>query len=78
LTGTVILEIVIDREGCVREARVLKGLPSGLNESSLAAVKGWAFRPATLDGEPVRVFFIATVNFLGGQGDKVSMQASAR
>jgi TonB family protein len=78
LTGTVILEIVIDREGCVREARVLKGLPFGLNESALAAVKGWAFEPATLDGKPVRVYYVATVNFLGGKGDKVSMEASAR
>jgi TonB family protein len=78
LTGTVILEIVIDREGCVREARVLKGLPFGLNESALAAVRGWAFQPAALDGEPVRVYFIATVDFLGGKGDKVSMKAGAR
>ena len=72
LTGQVIVETVIDREGCVREARVLKGLPFGLSESTLAAVKGWAFEPATLDGTPVRVFLVVTVNFPGGRAERLA------
>jgi len=75
VTGTVIVEIVIDREGCVQEARVLKGLPFGLNESALAAVKGWAFQPATLSGEPVSVYLVVTVNYPWGKGDKVPAKA---
>jgi len=61
--GTVILEAVIDREGCVRTARVLKGLHYGLDESSIAAVKNWTFNPATLNGEPVKVYYVLTVNY---------------
>jgi TonB family protein len=71
VTGEVIVETVIDREGCVREARVLKGLPSGLNESALAAVKGWAFEPATLSGKPVRVYLVVKIHFPGGKGRTV-------
>ncbi|HTG32597.1 MAG TPA: energy transducer TonB [Thermoanaerobaculia bacterium] len=61
--GTVILEAVIDREGCVRTTRVLKGLPYGLDKSSIAAVKNWTFNPATLNGEPVKVYYVLTVNY---------------
>jgi TonB family protein len=63
VTGTVILEAVIDREGCVRTPRLLKGQPYGLDKSSLAAVKNWTFNPATLNGEPVKVYYVLTVNF---------------
>ena len=71
VTGEVILETVIDPEGCVREARVLKGLPFGLNESALAAVKGWAFEPAKLDGTPVRVYLVVKIHYPGGKGRTV-------
>jgi TonB family protein len=70
VTGKVILEVVIDPEGCVREARVLAGLPFGLNESALAAVKGWAFEPATFSGKPVKVFLAVTIDFPSGKGEK--------
>jgi TonB family protein len=71
VTGEVIVETVIDREGCVREARVLKGLPFGLNESALAAVKGWAFEPAKLEGKPVRVYLVVKIHYPGGKGRTV-------
>ena len=63
VVGVVTLKIVIDREGCVRKARVLKKLPYGLNESALAAVKAWSFYPAKVDGKPVEVYYVLTVNF---------------
>lgn len=71
VTGIVILEALIDREGCVRSARVLKGLPFGLEESADAAVKGWTFNPATLNGEPVKVYYVLTINYQLGDEDKV-------
>jgi len=63
VTGTVILDALIDREGCVRDTYVLKGMPFGLTESSIAAVKSWAFNPATLNGEPVKVRYVLTISF---------------
>jgi TonB family protein len=61
--GVVVLEALIDREGNVQDVRVLKGLPHGLDRVAVDAVKQWKFRPATLDGKPVEVYFVVTVNF---------------
>jgi protein TonB len=65
VAGIVILETVIDKEGRVADAKVLKGLPLGLDEAALEAVKQWTFRPGTLNGEPVDVIFHLTVNMKG-------------
>lgn len=63
LQGTVILEVVVDSEGCVRSPRILKGLPFGLNEAAMAAVRSWAFEPARFRGRPVAVYYVIPVSF---------------
>ncbi len=63
VTGTVIVETVIDEQGNVTQARVLKGLPMGLDRAAVEAIRTWKFKPATLDGRPVKVYYILTVNF---------------
>lgn len=63
LQGIVIIEAIIDTEGNVTQARVLKGLAGGLDTSALAAVRQWKFRPGTLEGEPVPVIFDLMVRF---------------
>jgi TonB family protein len=62
--GMVILEAIIDREGKVENVvRVLKGQPMGLTESAADCLRQWRFKPATLNGEPVKVFYVLTINF---------------
>jgi periplasmic protein TonB len=61
--GIVIVEAVIDRNGAVRDVKVLKGLPFGLSESASDAVRRWRFKPGTLNGKPVDVIFNLTVIF---------------
>jgi len=61
--GVVIVEAVIDKNGNVDKVNVLKGLPMGLSDAAIEAVKEWKFRPATLNGQPVDVIFNLTVNF---------------
>jgi protein TonB len=61
--GAVIIEAVIDEDGRVVDARILKGLPMGLDQEALAAVREWTFQPATLGGRPVKVFYTLTVHF---------------
>jgi TonB family protein len=61
--GYVIVEAVIDRQGNVTEARVLKSLPFGLDIAALNAIKQWKFKPGTLNGQPVPVYYNLTVNF---------------
>lgn len=62
IEGIVIVEAVIDRKGNVKSVRVLKPLPMGLDEAAVTAIKQWKFKPATLDGKPVEVFFNLSVN----------------
>ena len=62
ISGIVIIEAIINAEGRVTDAQVLKPLPFGLDEAAVEAVKKWRFRPATLHGEPVPVIFDVTVN----------------
>ena len=61
--GSVIAEAIIDRDGCVTEAHILKSMPLGLDTASLSAMKRWVFAPATLAGKPVKVWYTLTVNF---------------
>jgi TonB family protein len=61
--GVVVLEAIIDENGDIAKIRVLKQLPLGLDKAALAAVSTWKFKPATLDGVPVKVYYTLTVNF---------------
>jgi TonB family protein len=63
ISGVVIVEAVINEQGNVENARVLKGLPMGLDQSALDAIKTWMFKPATLHGKPVPVYYVLTVSF---------------
>ena|SRR5687768_14738357 len=66
ITGTVILETVIDESGRVCDARVLKGLhstmpPQAFNEPIREALLKSRFRPATFGEVPVAVIYRLTV-----------------
>lgn len=64
MQGVVILQLEIDTRGTVRDAKVLKGLPMGLAEAALEAVRRWRFEPALdADGQPVAVYYNITINF---------------
>jgi TonB family protein len=61
--GVVIVEAIIDKAGNVTNVRVLKPLPMGLDIAAVEAVEKWKFKPATLNGKPVDVYYNLTVNF---------------
>ena len=63
ITGIVIVRAVISRDGVVKDVQVLKPLPFGLDQAAVDAVKQWTFKPATLEGKPVDVYFNLTINF---------------
>ena len=63
LQGLVVLQALINEQGVVEEVEVVKGLPLGLTETAIEALREWTFEPATLDGEPVAVFYNLTFNF---------------
>lgn len=63
LTGTVVLEAIIDARGNVTAVRVVKPLSLGLDQEAVRAVQQWKFRPATLHGRPVAVYLHLTVTY---------------
>jgi len=63
IQGVVIVQAIIDKQGNVTNVKVLKGLPMGLEEAAVEAIKTWKFKPATLNGKPVAVYYNLTVNF---------------
>ena len=63
LQGVVIMQVIIDTEGRVQNTKVLKGLPMGLSEEAVKAVRQWTYQPATKNGQPIRVYYNVTVNF---------------
>jgi periplasmic protein TonB len=63
VAGIVIVEAIINKDGSVEQVKVIKGLPMGMSESAVEAVKQWKFKPGTLNGQPVDVIFNLTVNF---------------
>lgn len=60
--GTVIFELTIGTGGNVEAARVLQGVPS-LTEAAERSVRQWRFRPATLEGKPVRASMTTAFTF---------------
>ncbi|MEE8523521.1 MAG: TonB family protein [Thermoanaerobaculia bacterium] len=63
IQGVVIVQAIIDKEGDVSNVKLLKSLPMGLGEAAAKAIKTWKFKPATLNGKPVDVYYNLTVNF---------------
>ena len=63
ISGIVILEIIVDKEGHLTNMHILKPLPMGLDGAAEQAVRQWEFRPGTLNGKPVATIVNVTVTF---------------
>lgn len=50
LRGDVVVEVTIDVQGNVTDTRVLQSLQEDIDEKIVATLKGWRFKPATVDG----------------------------
>jgi protein TonB len=51
--GDVILDVVIDTTGKIADIKMASGLGHGIDETVIATVQQWTFKPATRDGQPV-------------------------
>ncbi len=60
--GVVILEALVDTDGRVADARVLRSIPL-LDQAAVEAVRQWEYQPTLLNGQPVPVIMTATVQF---------------
>lgn len=64
IEGTAQIETVIDENGDVTEPKVVKSSGNGdLDQAALDSVSRWKFKPATQDGEPIKVYYTLTIRF---------------
>ena len=61
--GSVVVRGIVRRDGSIDDVEIIKDLPFGLGQSARDAVSQWRFRPATVRGEPIDVYYTVTVNF---------------
>jgi TonB family protein len=66
--GRVTLHIVVGIDGTVEEVTVVRAQPGGIfDESARESVLKWRYKPAILDGRPVRSRFSQTLQFVFDQ-----------
>jgi len=61
--GSVVVRGIVRRDGTIDDVEIIKDLPFGLGQSARDAVSQWRFRPATVRGEAIDVYYTVTVNF---------------
>jgi TonB family protein len=61
--GTVILSVVVDKEGNVSRIRLERPLGMGLDENAMEKLKTWRFKPGTYNGQPAAVAMNIEVSF---------------
>lgn len=61
VAGMIIVEVVVDRDGTVRDVKVLRGLAAPLDAAAVDAVKQWQYEPTMLQGGAVPVVMTVPV-----------------
>jgi protein TonB len=55
IQGTVTLWVIVLKDGCTHDIRVVRSLEKGLDAKAIEAVRCWKYEPAKKDGSVVRV-----------------------
>jgi TonB family protein len=63
MQGSVLLLLVVGKDGRTYNIRVGQSLGMGLDEKAIEAVSHWRFKPATLNGQPVATQIAVEVDF---------------
>jgi TonB family protein len=64
IQGPVVMRLLISVEGEVKQAKIITGLPDGLNEIAKREAKSLKFKPATKDGQAIECWVSYEMNFL--------------
>ena len=64
IEGMVIVEAIIDKEGNVIDAKIIRDIGGGLGESALMAVRTTKFNPGIQRGKPVKVKINIPIKFV--------------
>ena len=71
IQGTVVLSIVINKDGEVRDVKLVSGHPM-LSAAAIEAVKQWRYRPYISDDKPAEVETVVRVGFRMADGPEIS------
>lgn len=63
MSGTVVVQCIVDRNGKIRDTRVVRSTFEAFEQPAVDAVRQWIFAPGTLHGQPVDTIFELTVSF---------------
>lgn len=70
--GRVIVDLLVDENGVVTEARVARSDNAVFDEAALAAVRQWRFKPGLDEGKPVPFGLVGPVEFKLTSQEKIS------
>lgn len=63
-TGTVVASFIVERDGVIREIKILKSLPNGCDEAVINLIKRMPkWRPAMKNGKLIRFLYELPVEF---------------
>jgi protein TonB len=64
ISGRVILKFLVDTKGNVTDISVVEAKPKGIfEESAIAAVKKWSFKPGSYEGKAVKTLVTVPITF---------------
>ncbi|HEY6770611.1 MAG TPA: energy transducer TonB [Candidatus Sulfotelmatobacter sp.] len=63
LVGPVVLSVIVDEKGKPQNITLLRPQRKKFDDSAVAAVRGWRFKPATCEGRPIAIQFSVEVGF---------------
>jgi TonB family protein len=63
IQGTVIARVLVGADGAVKQVRITRGLPDGLDEQAIQAAYQLRFRPAMKGGQPVSFWQAVSIEF---------------
>lgn len=63
VSGSVVLQAIIDETGVVQQLRLVSSPDKALTTSAMDAVRQWTYRPYLLNGKPTSVETTITVNY---------------
>ena len=64
IQGTVVVEVIVTRDGCPSQIRIVRSLDAGgLDDEAVAAVAQWRFEPGRLGSAPVDVLVTIVLDF---------------
>lgn len=63
IQGTVTMRVLVGADGQVKQVRVVRGLPDGLDEQAIQVAYQLKFKPAMKDGKPVAFWIAVSAEF---------------